>query len=99
MNLKDFLFSSDYKDVAEDIRSYPTPQDRKERKKALKASIPCITVSGRFSERDVNHLIEPSGLICVDMDYADNADIAAEIPSIVKGLDYVLFCSRSITDR
>ena len=96
-NLRDFLFTDEYRDVAEDIRSYPTPKERKARKDEVKSSLPCATVGGTFDGRANRNLLAPSGLICIDIDYKDNTENINEIPSIVKGLDYVSYFSKSIT--
>jgi len=50
-------------------------KDKKERD-ALKAKLSCVTVSGRFDNpRGVGTLIEHSGLMCIDIDLKENADV------------------------
>lgn len=97
MKLKDFLLTDKYKDIAEKIRKGATPEDRHAIKNSYKASIPCVAVSGKFSERGANNLIQSSRLISIDIDYKDNKEVISRVPEILKSLPYVAFFSKSIT--
>ena len=97
VNLKDFILSGKYKEVAEQIRCGATADERHDIKKQLYNQIPAVTVSGRFSQHNSEHLIEASGLICIDIDWKDNVDIMPQVPSILQKLKYVAFCGKSIS--
>ena len=97
VNLKDFILSGQYKEVAEQIRCGVTADERHDIKKQLYNQIPAVTVSGRFSQHNSEHLIEASGLICIDIDWKDNVDIMPQVPSILQKLKYVAYCGKSIS--
>jgi hypothetical protein len=97
VNLKDFILSGQYKEVAEQIRCGATAEERHDIKKQLYNQIPAVTVSGRFSQHKSDHLIEASGLICIDIDRKDNVDIMPQVPSILQKLKYVAYCGKSIS--
>jgi hypothetical protein len=97
INLKDFILSGQYKEVAEQIRCGATAEERHDIKKQLYNQIPAVTVSGRFSQHKSDHLIEASGLICIDIDRKDNVDIMPQVPSILQKLKYVAYCGKSIS--
>lgn len=97
VNLKSFLLADTYKDVAERIRAGKTAEERHAIKNEVKNTIPCITVAGTFSQRDGKHLLSYSGLMSIDIDYADNASIMVKVPEILKGLEYVTYYSKSIS--
>ena len=97
VNLKDFILSGKYKEVAEQIRCGVTADERHDIKKQLYNQIPAVTVSGRFGQHKSEHLIEASGLICIDIDWKDNVDIMPQVPSILQKLKYVAYCGKSIS--
>ena len=97
VNLKDFILSGQYKGVAEQIRCRATADERHDIKKQLYNQIPAVTVSGRFGQHKSEHLIEASGLICIDIDWKDNVDIMPQVPSILQKLKYVAYCGKSIS--
>lgn len=97
VNLKDFILSGQYKGVAEQIRCRATADERHDIKNQLKNKIPAVTVSGRFGQHKSEHLIEASGLICIDIDWKDNVDIMPQVPSILQKLKYVAYCGKSIS--
>ena len=97
VNLKDFILSGKYKEVAEQIRCGATADERHDIKKQLYNQIPAVTVSGRFGQHKSEHLIEASGLICIDIDWKDNVDIMPQVPSILQKLKYVAYCGKSIS--
>lgn len=97
VNLKDFILTDKYKMIAEQIRGGATVDERHSIKKQLYDKIPSVTVSGRFSQRDSEHMIEHSGLLCIDIDLKDNVDIMPQVPSILQSLKYVAYCGKSIS--
>lgn len=97
VNLKDFLFTDQYKDIAEAIRSGSTIEERHEIKNRYRTALPCATVSGRFTERKRDKVAEYSGLIAIDIDYKDNVEVMPEVPNILKQMDFVIYAGRSIS--
>ena len=97
VNLKDFLFTDQYKVIAEAIRSGSTIEERHEIKNRYRTALPCATVCGRFTERKRDKIADYSGLIAIDIDYKDNVDIISEVPSILRQLDFVVYAGRSIS--
>lgn len=97
VNLKQFLFSEEFKDVAEEIRKGSTPEERHEIKNRVKGRIPCVTIGGKFSKRDTSHIETPSNLIGLDIDLKDNQDIMQDVPSIMSSLPYIAYCGKSIS--
>lgn len=97
VNLKDFLFTDQYKNIAETIRSGSTIEERHEIKNRYRTALPCATVSGRFSERKRDKVAEYSGLIAIDIDYKDNVEVMSEVPNILKQMDFVIYAGRSIS--
>ena len=68
VTLKQFLFSTKHKS---EILALRKVEDEEEQKR-LKKTLPSATISGLFSYRDSQHLIEHSGFMCVDVDGQDN---------------------------
>lgn len=97
VNLKDFLFTDQYKDIAEAIRSGKTIEERHEIKNRYRTALPCATVSGRFTERKRDKVAEYSGLIAIDIDYKDNVEVMPEVPNILKQMDFVIYAGKSIS--
>ena len=97
VNLKDFLFTDQYKDIAEAIRSGSTIEERHEIKNRYRTALPCATVSGRFTERKRDKVVEYSGLIAIDIDYKDNVEVMPEVPNILKQMDFVIYAGKSIS--
>ena len=97
VNLKNFLFTDQYKDIAEAIRSGSTIEERHEIKNRYRTALPCATVSGRFTERKRDKVAEYSGLIAIDIDYKDNVEVMPEVPNILKQMDFVIYAGKSIS--
>lgn len=95
--LKDFVLTDKYKVFAERIRAGITPDERHNIKKELYKNIPAVTISGLFSKRATEHIIEYSNLICIDIDRKDNEMIMQQVPLILQKLKYVAYCGRSIS--
>ncbi len=70
---------------------------RKSKNKSIKESLPCYTVSGTFSARNEDSLIEHSGVVCIDIDRKDNTDVEnfEEIKTLIQQIPYVAYCGRS----
>lgn len=70
--------------------------DKKERQK-FKATMPCVTISGTFSERKVDGLIKHSGFLCLDVDGQDNLDINSfeELRDELSNIENVAYCGLS----
>ena len=93
-NLITILQSDKHKKEVENIRLEQDPQKRQ----LLKIKLPCFTVSGRFSKRCENGLIELSGLAAIDMDSAENyntLDLLSELKKIPHLAYAGLSCSGS----
>ncbi|MDH6356257.1 PriCT-2 domain-containing protein [Parabacteroides sp. PF5-9] len=71
VSLFDWLLSGEYRRQVEVVRGCT---DKDERRR-IKASLPCITVSGVFSKRSNKGLTNHSGFICIDLDAQDNPSV------------------------
>ncbi len=70
--LRDFLFCDSYRAQIEELRATADPVLRK----TMKRLLPLATISGTFSPtRRMQNLVAHSGLICIDIDRQDNADV------------------------
>ena len=72
VDISSWLFSEKYRPQVDEIRR---TQDSEQRRR-LKASLPCITPSGIFRQRSASQLIQHSGLLCIDIDGADNPQVS-----------------------
>jgi predicted P-loop ATPase len=63
----EFIRDGRWQDIVLPLR---TIKDKDERSKA-KAKVPYVTVSGKFSERNIKGLVSHSGFICIDIDDVD----------------------------
>lgn len=97
VNLKDFLFTDQYKDIANEIRKGATIEDRHEIKNKYRTALPCATICGRFAERKRDKIASYSGLMAIDIDYKDNKDIISEVPNILKQMDFIVYAGLSIS--
>jgi len=82
----------------EKVKSIRTIDDKAARDK-IKATMPCITVSGTFSNRSKDGLIKHSGLICIDIDHKDNEHIEnyGELKRILSTAPFVAYCGMSVS--
>lgn len=93
-----FLFCKEYKD---DILRLRAVFD-KEKRNALKRSLPQATISGVFSPtRAKNNLSQHSGLICVDIDAKDNPDIWdwETLKQDLSVLPQIAYCALSVSGK
>ena len=98
MPLGTFLFCKEYKD---DILRLRAVFD-KEKRNALKRSLPQATISGVFSPtRAKNNLSQHSGLICVDIDAKDNPDIWdwETLKQDLSVLPQIAYCALSVSGK
>ena len=66
------LLENKYTPYINDIRASSNEEERK----FLKSKLPAITPSGVFSKRKADCLVEPTNLICIDIDGKDNPSIS-----------------------
>lgn len=97
VNLRDFLFTNQYKDIVETIRKGATIDERHKIKGKYRNTLPCATICGCFNGRKSDKIVSYSGLMAIDIDYKDNQEIIAEVPGILRGLDYVVYAGKSIS--
>lgn len=98
MPLGTFLFCKEYKD---DILRLRAVFD-KEKRNALKRSLPQATISGVFSPtRAKNNLSQHSGLICVNIDAKDNPDILdwETLKQDLSVLPQIAYCALSVSGK
>lgn len=97
INLLDWLYDQTYKD---DVYKIRTLSDKEEIKK-LKSQLPCITPSGKFKLRNVNNLIEHSGIICIDIDGQDNLHLNdfSKVRDELKKIKNIFFVSLSVSGK
>lgn len=67
-------------DATAAIRATSDPNEQKR----LKVGLPHATFAGRFSRREINGIIEPSGILCLDFDAKDNPDIQKKRKAITE---------------
>ena len=98
MPLGTFLFCKEYKD---DILRLRAVFD-KEKRNALKRSLPQATISGVFSPtRAKTNISQHSGLICVDIDAKDNPDILdwETLKQDLSVLPQIAYCALSVSGK
>ena len=98
MPLGTFLFCKEYKD---DILRLRAVFD-KEKRNALKRSLPQATISGVFSPtRAKNNFSQHSGLICVGIDAKDNPDILdwETLKQDLSVLPQIAYCALSVSGK
>ncbi len=95
INLLQWLQDDKHKEKVERIRAI---EDKAERDK-IKATLPCITVSGVFSTRAIAGLVKHSGLICIDIDYKDNLQVEnyGDLKQILSTAPFVAYCGMSVS--
>ncbi|WP_108823587.1 BT4734/BF3469 family protein [Dysgonomonas sp. Marseille-P4361] len=73
----------------------------KEEQRKLKASLPCATISGIFYNRNSDGLMQHSGLICIDIDGADNPHVTnmEDLKIKLSELPYILYCGLSVSGK
>lgn len=98
MPLGTFLFCKEYKNDIRRLRAV----FGKEKRNALKCSLPQATISGVFfPTRAKNNLSQHSGLICVDIDAKDNPDILdwETLKQDLSVLPQIAYCALSVSGK
>ena len=97
VNLLAWLNSDKYRNQVEQLRSI---QD-KNLQKVIKKSLPAITPAGVFSYRDEKHIIEHSGFLAFDIDFADNKHISNfnELKEQIAHVICVAYCGISVRGK
>lgn len=93
--LQDWLFSDEFKEEVQLIRS----TEDKARRNQLKSFLPAVTPSGTFSRRATNCLLKHSGFTQFDIDAQDNLHIT-NFPDLKKQLaklPEVIYCGLSVS--
>lgn len=95
VNLLTWLTSDKHRAKVEAIRNI---QDKAERD-ALKKTLPAITPGGTFSHRSMDGLLNHSGLLAYDIDFADNRHITnySDLKDQLKKLQNVAYCGLSVS--
>lgn len=88
INLLDYLRDTSLKDQIIKIRSMADENEQKR----LKALLPAVMISGRFSARGEASLIEHSGLISFDIDHVPNM---AWVYNKLTSLPFTAYCAKS----
>lgn len=88
---------NEYTPYINDIRSSSNEEERK----FLKSKLPAITPSGVFSKRKADCLVEPTNLICIDIDGKDNPSISdmEEFKKKLSKLPYMMYCGLSASGK
>lgn len=87
--LRDFLnIDQQHKDIIDRLRLI-SGDERKE----MKLKLPCATISGVFSKRNIQGLIRHSGLIALDM---DDVPDCTELIDKLADMDIVAYAGRSV---
>jgi hypothetical protein len=73
-SVRDFCLNVQNGDYSEEITALRKETLKKQRD-AIKATWPACTISGTFSKRNKQNLIQHSGFICIDIDQHDNSEI------------------------
>lgn len=86
-----------YTPYINDIRASSNEEERK----FLKSKLPAITPSGVFSKRKADCLVEPTNLICIDIDGKDNPSISdmEELKKKLSKLSYIMYCGLSASGK
>ena len=91
------LLENKYTPYINDIRASSNEEERK----FLKSKLPAITPSGVFSKRKADCLVEPTNLICIDIDGKDNPSISdmEELKKKLSKLSYIMYCGLSASGK
>lgn len=91
------LLENKYTPYINDIRASSNEDERK----FLKSKLPAITPSGVFSKRKADCLVEPTNLICIDIDGKDNPSISdmEELKKKLSKLSYIMYCGLSASGK
>ncbi len=95
--LFDMLFTDEFKEEVEAIRSEPDEGRQKEMKKGL----PLFFASGEFDSNCGDGLVRHSGFICVDIDEKDNRGVKnfGDLKKAIRKIPFVAYCGRSVRGK
>ena len=96
VSLPSWLTSDEYKSDVERYRDSLSSESSK----LEKLKLPAITPSGIFDKRCISGLVQPSGLICIDIDSKDNpTHNMEELKSELGKLPYIFICMLSVSGK
>lgn len=97
VNLLGWLSSDKHRIKVEQLR---TIQDEN-LQKVIKKSLPAITPAGLFAYRDTEHLLEHSGFLAFDIDFADNKHISNfdKLKEQIAHVVCVAYCGLSVRGK
>lgn len=97
VNLLQWLQADSFKDKVAKIRTL-TDKDQVDK---VKATLPAVTVSGKFKMRKKEDLIAHSGLICIDIDFKDNQHLGNyhNAKRILSTAPFVAYCGQSVSGK
>lgn len=90
--LSTFLFSTKHKESIKELRNVATKAEKDEKKK----SMPCATLSGTFTERNIKGIAVYNGIACMDFDEKDNELTAEEMKTVLSKMAEVYYAGLSI---
>ena len=94
IKLTQFLYSTRHQDKVEAVRAAETKEERDRLKKGL----PCATISGTFTKRNVAGLVTYNSLVCLDFDAHDNPSVsAAEMKATLAKIPEIAFAALSVS--
>jgi hypothetical protein len=93
VNLLAWLKTDKYRPLVEAVRHAKTEEEKTELKKRL----PCVTVSGQFSERKATGLVQHSGLLCLDIDSKENNQDMSNLKKHLSTLPYIAYVGFSVS--
>lgn len=93
IELGDFLRIDSHIEIVQAIRA----EQDKDRRTELKKGLPCATISGTFSKRCIEGLLEYNGLLCLDFDEADNPGQTPEdMKATLAQFDEIFYAATSV---
>jgi VirE N-terminal domain/Primase C terminal 2 (PriCT-2) len=94
LRLGTFLQSRKYRERIESVRA----AESKEQRDALKKALPCATISGTFTVRNMAGIDSYNGLVCLDFDGKDNpAHTAQSMKELLSEFGEVAYASLSVS--
>jgi len=89
-----FLDSKRHRAAIDKVRTAAS----KEEKDSLKKDLPCATISGTFSVRNMAGIVEYNGLVCLDFDAKENPGHTADsMKAILAEFEEVFYAGKSVS--
>lgn len=99
MNLKALLMGNNSKRNNELVEKIRAMSDKKERQE-LKQELLNFAINCNFKgSRSASNVFEKTGLIYIDIDFQDNAEIINDIPDILESIQNVIFYKKSCSGK